>query len=203
MNFILPVVGSSGFYELASPFDALAMDRVEYTCKGVRRLSDYLANNEDPKTDIYVKNAIEPIYEEDLKLDAYIVSLQSISGHWLYVPYRYILSYPSPNGVKYRTVMLGVALPALPVSQALNGLMADVKDLVEGALGVDAVIKMVETSKPVLVSTEADQEAQLRRGLKISAAGTLHTQNQQLRDENAHLRAHITQLQDFIKSNAP
>jgi hypothetical protein len=63
MNYVLPVVGSSGYYELAHPFDALVMDKVEYTCKAVRRISDYLANNEDVKVAIYDKYGIANVYQ--------------------------------------------------------------------------------------------------------------------------------------------
>lgn len=200
MDYILPIVGSSGYYELASPFDALVTDRIEYTCKAVRRLSDYLANNEDAKSAIYDKYGIASIYEEDVVSDAYIVSLQSRTGHWLYVPYRYILSYPSPNGVRYRTVMLGVSLPALPVSQDLNAVMSDLKDMVQGVLGVDVVVKMVETSKPVLVTTDAHEQTRLRRSIRVLAEGSLHTENVRLRNEAASLRAHIAELESYIKS---
>lgn len=200
MDYILPIVGSSGYYELASPFDALVTDRIEYTCKAVRRLSDYLANNEDAKSAIYDKYGIASIYEEDVVSDAYIVSLQSRTGHWLYVPYRYILSYPSPNGVRYRTVMLGVSLPALPVSQDLNAVMSDLKDMVQGALGVDVVVKMVETSKPVLVTTDKHEQTRLRRSIRVLAEGSLHTENVRLRNEAASLRAHIAELESYIKS---
>jgi len=202
MNYVLPVVGSSGYYELASPFDALVMDKVEYTCKAVRRISDYLANNEDVKVAIYDKYAIGDVYQDDVASDAYVVSLQSKSGHWLYVPYRFILSYPSPNGVKYRSVMLGLAMPALPSSQDLSAVMQDLKELAEGQLGVDVVVKMVETSKPVLVTSQAHEDAQLRRSLRVSEQGTLYAQNHRLREEAAALRAHITQLENYIKNHA-
>jgi hypothetical protein len=95
--------------------------------------------------------------------------------------------------------MLGVALPALPATQDLSAVMQDLKDLVEGALGVDAVVKMVETSKAVLVRSEAHEEAQLRRSLRVSEGGSVHAQNTRLREEANVLRAHIAQLETYIK----
>ena len=201
---ILPVVGSAGYYELGDPFDKLVVNSVEYTCKAIRRLSDYLANNETPKKDIYDKNGVvESVYDEDLKKDAYIVSLQSRTGHWLYVPYRYILSYPSVNGVQYRSVMIGISLPALPASQDLSSLANDLKDLTQAQLGVTAVVKQVETSKVVLIDFAAHEAKRLQRAGAVQASGSLFGQVVLLRKDNDALRAKVEMLENHIKQMTP
>lgn len=199
---ILPVIGSSGYYELASPFDVEVVDKIEYTCKAIRRLSDYLANNEDPKTSIYDAYEInEAIYEADLEQDAYIVSLQSRKGHWLYVPSRYILSYPSVNGVAYRSVMLGISLPPIPVSQDLTAVLSDIKDLVEHSIGASVVVKQVETSVNVLVDYSLHENTQQERNMIIEGQATLYARNVALREENDLLLEKVTALENFIKAN--
>lgn len=199
---ILPVIGSSGFYELAAPFDVEVVDKIEYTCKAIRRISDYLANNEDPKASIYDAYEIdEAVYEEDLSKDAYIVSLQSRKGHWLYVPSRYILSYPSVNGVPYRSVMLGVSLPPLPVSQDLTAILSDIKDLVENSLGVSVAVRQVETSMNVLVDYSIHEATQQERNIHIEGRSTLYARNVALREENNLLIQKVASLENYIKSN--
>lgn len=199
---ILPVIGSSGFYELAAPFDVEVVDKIEYTCKAIRRISDYLANNEDPKASIYNAYEIdEAVYEEDLSKDAYIVSLQSRKGHWLYVPSRYILSYPSVNGVPYRSVMLGVSLPPLPVSQDLTAILSDIKDLVENSLGVSVAVRQVETSMNVLVDYSIHEATQQERNIHIEGRSTLYARNVALREENNLLIQKVASLENYIKSN--
>lgn len=199
---ILPVIGSSGYYELASPFDIEVIDKVEYTCKAIRRLSDYLANNEDPKTSIYDAYGIdEAVYENDLSQDAYIVSLQSRKGHWLYVPSRYILSYPSVNGVPYRSVMLGVSLPPIPVSQDLTAILSDIKDLVENSLGTTVAVKQVETSMNVLVDYSLHENTQQERNMNIEGRSTLYARNVALRQENDLLLEKVAALENYIKTN--
>jgi len=199
---VLPIVGSKGFYELATPFDALAVDTVEYTCKAIRRISDCIANSEDIKTVIYDANSIdENIYDEDLAEDAYIVSLQSGTGHWLYVPYRYIIAYPSPNGVPYRSVMFGVSLPSIPASQELNALLLDVKALVEARLGVSVAVRLTETSKVSLIPIETHLAKQNEREAKKMGENSYFAASVRLRRENDLLIEKVAALEQFIKIN--
>jgi hypothetical protein len=141
---ILPVVGSKGFHEFAPPFDTHALDNAEYECKAVRRLSDILANNEDPQKDIYEKSGLtEDDYQRDLGEDAYVVSFQSSAGHWLYIPYRYILKYPSVDGVPYRSAMIVISLPSIPVGQDLTSLKAELVDIARTSIGADVSSRQV------------------------------------------------------------
>ncbi len=173
MVMIIPTVGSGGYFKLRAPFDTLVLPNEYYTCQAVRRLSDYLANNEKPKEDIYLANSIpESEYDLDLKNDAYIVSLQAGTGHWVYVPASYVISYPIVNGIPYRTMMIGVSLPALPVERDLSFVKTAIENLVRDSLGVDSVTKIVETSKVVLVSKEKHDITQSQRDAIASGVTT-------------------------------
>ena len=198
---ILPVVGSSGFYEFASPFDTVAVNNIEYTCKAVRRISDYLAVNENVQKTVYdANNLSSDVWDEDSKNDAYIVSLQSKSGHWVYLPYRYILAYPSVNGVQYRTMMIGVSLPSIPATQDLSAVEADVKDLVEHALGLTVSVKHVETSRIVLVPFPVHQAKEQEREVIRATQSTYTAKMLKLRKENDALLAKVQELEAFITS---
>lgn len=199
---IVPVIGSKGFFDLQPPFDADLVSGLEYTCQGVRSIGDMLASNEDPKSQIYDKHHIEEdIFLQDQAANAYIVSLQSSTGHWIYVPERYVLQYPSVNGIPYRSVMIGVALPSLPASQDLSHVLTDVKDLVDSALGVNSVVRTVETSKVVLIPNEVHQvKAEERRQASINHR-TLHDQVHQLQTTNAALMNKIQSLEEYIFQN--
>lgn len=198
---VIPVIGSAGFYEFQAPFDVHSALKIEYTCKAIRRISDYLANNESVQEEIYTAQGIESAWEEDSKVDSYIVSLQSATGHWLYIPSRYILSYPSVNGEQYRSMMIGISLPALPVTQDLSAIMEDVKDIVETSLGVDVVLKAVETSKVTMVNYEKHMETQTLRESKITNHATLGAKLIKLKKENDALLQKVAQLEQFILMN--
>ena len=201
-NYVLPVVGSSGFYELAAPFDALVVDAIEYTCKAVRRISDYVAAAEDVKALVYTAYSLPAdVYDADLAEDAYIVSLQSATGHWLYVPYRYIVSYPSPNGIQYRSIMLGISLPPMPISQSLDALEADIKAMVESRLGVKIGINRVATSKTILVPLDTHTTKQVQRTVAKLGDSSLYATQARLERENAVLRAKVDALEEYIKTH--
>lgn len=197
---IIPIIGASGFFSFASPIDTIALPGVEYTCQAVRRISDYTANNEDPKEIAYKPYGIEDtVYEEDVKENAYIVSLQSAKGHWLYIPYRFILSYPSGDGHVYRSVMLTFSLPSLPREQDISGTINDVIDLLRGQLGVSTISKIVETSLPTLISDDDHILKQTERNAaktRLSQAAELHRLTMmvtQLSEENQMLKAYLKQ----------
>lgn len=199
---VLPVVGSSGFYTLAAPFDVAAQDNVEYTCMAVRRISDYQANNEKVQEEIYTANEIdEVVWEEDLEKDAYIVSLQSKNGHWLYVPARYVLAYPSVNGVQYRTLHIGIALPAMPLEQNLDQLLDELKQVTDTSLGVSCRIRTVEASKVQIIPFD-EHEASIQTRLQNAQGRTnLYARYKAVEDENVALRAKLAKLEAYIKAN--
>lgn len=163
-NLILPTVGSSGYFELRTPFDQVILPNERYTCQAVRKLSDYLANNEDPKTEVYDANSIdEAEYDQDVQDDMYIISLQGETGQWVYVPARYVVKYPIVNGIPYRSMMIGVSLPPLPAERNLSHLSADITNLVKDSLGVDVQIDLMETSIVILVDKARHDLEQAQR----------------------------------------
>lgn len=199
MTTVLPLIGSAGSYSFASPFEIAGVNNVEYVCKEIRRISGYLANNEDIKQDIYVANSVsDAIYDEDVLSDAYIVSLQSLSGHWLRIPARFILSYPSTNGVPYRSVMISAALPSIPVSKDLTVLTSEISDIIAAAIGVPPQVRVIETSKVVQLSSEDHLATVQRRAAATLGVTTLTAKNHVLQEENALLIQKIKALEDYI-----
>lgn len=198
---ILPLVGSKGFHEFASPFDQLALENTEYECMAVRRLSDILANNETPWEDIYEKQGLsEEVYEQDLSEDAYVVSFQSSGGHWLYIPYRYILKYPSVNGVPYRSVMIVVSLPSIPVELDLSNLRLELEDLASTTIGAPVKSKQVDSSKVILVPYDLHQQTQVARNIVTNGRTTLLAKNRKLMQDNAELVRKVRELEAFVRT---
>lgn len=201
MDPVLPTIGSSGAYELRSPLDTLVTTGERYTCQGIRRISDYLANNEDVKQDVYVSQGIEAEYDADAESDAYIVSLQSAKGHWLYIPARYIITYPIVNGIPYRTVMMGLSLPSIPVTQDISFLETEIENIISDTLGVVPVIKQVETSRVVLVSKDRHDIVQMERNALSANRLTDRTRYMSLLQDHQLALQKIALLEQYIKDN--
>jgi hypothetical protein len=201
-NIILPTIGSSGYFKLKTPLSTLVIENEVYTCRAIRTLNDYLANNEDPLTDIYVNYSLgEPDYKLDLAVNMSIVSLQSDSSHWLYIPAKYIESYPLTNGIPYRSVMIGISLPSLPVDRDIAYVQTDLTNLIKDRLGVEPVIKQVETSRPVLVSKEIHDQLVAERALVSKVGETDSSRYQKLLvDFNTAIQK-ISMLEKYITDN--
>lgn len=201
MEPVLPTVGSSGAYELRSPLDTLVTPGERYTCQAVRRISDYLANNEAVKEDVYTAHGIAAEFDADADTDAYIVSLQSAKGHWLYVPARYIVTYPITNGIPYRTLAIGISLPSLPVTQDLSYLTVELENLISDTLGVIPVIKQVETSRVVLVDKDRHDTVQMDRTALSANRLTDRSRYMSLIQEHQAALQKIVELEAYIKAH--
>lgn len=200
-DLIIPTIGSSGFFNLRPPFDTLVLPGERYVCQGIRKISDYLANNEDPKADIYVKHQIsEEEYAGDAAKDMVIVSLQSEKGHWLFVPARYIIGYPVVNGIPYRSLSIGVALPAMPAYRDLTFLKADITNLIKDSLGVVPVVKLVETSRVVLVPKDKHDLSVSNRTAVSNGRLTDRSRYMKLLVDHQAALDKIAELEAYIKT---
>jgi len=201
-ELILPTIGSSGYYELRAPFDTIIIPYERYTCQAIRKISEYLANNENPKTLIYDKYQLtEDDYTSDAEQNMSIVSLQSAKGHWLYVPARYIVTYPITNGIPYRSIMIGVSLPSIPAEKDLSNLETDIGNLIVDTLGVTPAIRLVETSRVVLIPKDKHDITQSTRDATANGRLTDRSRYMSLLLEHQAALDKITALETYIKDN--
>lgn len=198
---ITPVIGSKGVFTFAAPFDRLTDKGIEYTCRGIRRLSEYLAANEDPETLVYKASGIQEQYATDLSEDRIIISLQSRKGHWVYVPEQYILKYPHGSGHRYRSVSLVFALPSIPEKTELDPVLTEVGAYIKSRLGIDVKYKVVDTSMSTLVSDDKHIEISTKRFNDRTSDG-VYLELEQLRSREAALLQRVTELETYIRDNS-
>lgn len=198
----IPDIGASGIFVLKTPFDVLLKPNTTYTVQAIRRLKDVIAEGENPFTLYYESHGLsEAIYKIDLETEICIVSLQSGTGEWVYVPTSYILSFPIMNGVKYHAVMMGISLGAIPDNLDLSAFKTSVFNLVKDTFGISSSIKEVVVSAPVIVTKEESTLIETARSNRIVAnqsdAGKLRIAQQDL----VKCRAQIAMLEKYIKDN--
>jgi hypothetical protein len=203
-DYVIPTVGSSGYFQLREPFQEKIQANVKYTCQAVRRFSDYVANNEDIKTDIYDEFGIsEDIYEEDMRNNTDIVSLQAETGQWLYVPVRYVIGFPSTNGIPYRAISFAVALPAMPADRDYSHVITDIGNLIQQSLGVNTKIDIIETSKVTLVDSAKHETKQAERQAVAGAVSTDRGRYMKALQDLQQANQKIAALEAWIKVNKP
>ncbi len=198
---LIPVIGSRGSYSFLSPFNTLSTPGVEYICQAVRKISDYIANNEDPEKDIYKRYNLDPaVYDADREADAYIISLQAAKGQWLYVPVRYIQTFPTGDGIAYRSLIINFAVPSLPVTLDISELVLEIEERIKGTLGTEVRSKIVQASQVVLVTKEKHDEKELDRALAKQGDG-MFQRLKQLEDEVTALQERNQSLEQYILDN--
>ena len=198
---ILPALGSSGTYELLAPFDTKVLAEEIYTCKAIRSLSEYISNNQDPKKLVYDYYGLtENDYEEDIKEDMEIISLQNNDGVWLYVPARFILKYPQVNGIPYHQMALVCKIPAIEVSKDLSFLITDINNLIRDYLGIESQIDAVETSRTIAVTKDLSDQMKIDRALASSGRVTDRARYMKLTQDHAIALNKIAQLETYIKA---
>lgn len=203
-EIIIPVIGSSGIFQLRPPFNTIIESNVRYTCQAVRRLSEYLANNEKPFEDVYQASGLtEGEYNLHLEEDMYIVSLQSEKGHWLYLPATHVSSYPLVNGIPYRAMMLVVSLPPIPVERNLEFLELAFKNIVTDSLGVDSQVKQVEASSVSLISKEKHDLVSGQRAIITESLVTDRARYVKLTQDYQTALDKIQELETYILNRSP
>jgi len=198
---LLPEVGCIGLWSLKTPFAALLKPNTTYNCQAVRKIKEILAEGEEPFEDYYVANNLsQALYDADVAAGECIVSLQSGSGEWIHVPTSYVLSYPIMNGVKYRGVMMGINLSALPDNKDLSLLKTKMIDLVLGTVGVSPVIKEIAITPPVILSKQDSDAIETARRNRISIIKTDAQKIAEYELQISKLNYKVTELENFIKA---
>lgn len=201
-DYPIPTVGATGYYRLKPPFDGLLSENDRYTCRAVRSITDCLANNENIKDTVYIKNGLtEADYNGDLANGVYIVSLQSDVGQWIYLPASYILGYPTTNGVEYYNALLAVNIGSIPTRLDLSTIKESISNLVYDTMGITPDIQTVQLSKVALIPEETHADittARLNRAtVTLSDSGRLRAT--QLELERALTKLHA--LENYILAN--
>ena len=201
---ILPVIGSSGTYELLPPFDTVILPEEIYTCKAIRNISEYVSYNQDPKKLVYDYYGLsENDYENDIQEDMEIVSLQNNKGVWLYVPARYIVKYPEVDGIPYHQLSMVCKIPAIEVSRDISHLKTDVINLIKDTLGVEAAVEIVEVSRTIAVTKDVSDQLKIDRALVSNGRVTDRAKYMQLLQQQQVLLDKIEGLENYIKSTLP
>jgi hypothetical protein len=166
---IIPTIGSHGYYQIATPFDRLIVPSIRYTCQAVRTLKHYIAEGQDPFALFYQPQGVSQVeFDADFAINMSIVGLQAESGPLVYIPARYILTYPLLDGIAYREMMLGVALGSIPEAMDLSAISTRIRNVVQESLGIIPIITPVQISATAIVSSETNDRLTAARAALIT-----------------------------------
>lgn len=201
---LIPPIGTSGVYTLASPFNTQLQAQTSYKCDAIRRFADLLEVGIEPFEEYYQPVGLaETVYQQDLANNVCIISLVSNTGHWVYVPSSYIQSYPDIGGVPYIVTVLGLELGALPAYMDLTGLKAALAALCRDTIGKTPDIKEAVISAVEKLSQSDHDAVETARVAAITNTQTDRARYLAAQRELDLLRQQYAQLENYVKQNLP
>jgi hypothetical protein len=201
LNF-LPSLGLKGLYRLKSPFDTQILPTTQYVCTGVQKLSASAANGDDPFETYYQSiGATQTDYDADISADAYLVTITSGEGEVFTFPNTALISLPIVDGVTYRNMAMVVSLGAVMDDADLDVLSNDIVSHVLKTTGIATSIYLSQIGPMTVVTQEQSDALERARALKIQDSDSLLLKHEKSEQDNARLRALISQYENFMKDN--
>lgn len=200
MEKILPEVGSSGVFNVLPPFDQFVIEQVQYTCTSIRSISELQTYTRSVLEEYYLVYGLTvEDYQRDLENNELIISLRN-GAEFVYVPSRYLISYPDVSGIPYHVVSLAVTLGAIPVGSDLSVLKEKVGELVLNNTGLTPDIEEVEISATRYIEQSEHEAVLARRNYLTTDNETFYLKYQKKLSEYEQALLKVNALEAFISS---
>jgi len=204
---MIPGIYAAGQFEAVIPFDQIVDAERYYTVEAIRTVAEMQSRN----LDIYSlvlqpagipKDETTKYIDEFLTNKAVIIVLTLPGDTPVYIPSTYLSSFPAIDGVvlEHLCILADCGAVTPTIKTLLDETLNEVSQVIEKSLGVKNTVRFgVIPTKSYLSKTQADAWEQSRQ---LAINGTTNTiiENQQLKDENAELKAYITKLETAVKA---
>lgn len=202
MNFILPQIGTTGIFSLKAPLDTLIQTGVSYTVSAIRRIGDIISNGEDPYVLYYASKQIAvDIYNDDVKNNVCILSLQATDGTWIYIPNSFLLSMPTVGGVPYTNLILAADLGPIPQHLDMFFLSSKVGDVIRDVIGIQTEVKMVVSSAVTVIPTEDSKVLEAARQHLVQTSTTDYARYLEANAKYQSALQKIALLEEYIRTH--
>lgn len=139
MAVYIPSLGDKGAFTASAPF-TLVQGR-QYECIAIRNFDELERSQIKVFETIYAPAGLDLATFEDDRVNApVIIGLRSGLGEITYLPARYLNQSPVLSGIVYQDVLMGINLGPIPQSEALDGLVTKIKQLISDQVGVIAMV---------------------------------------------------------------
>lgn len=167
LNYIDPLVGDSGFFEIQEPF-SITKD-LKHEVIRVTTLSSLITEGIDPYDKIYAPLNIDmSIYTKALSDDMKIVTLRDIDGEEFTVPLDYFLSKPLKSTYDYQQVIITLNLGFLEVSTPIENLKNEIRESCRSVTPEDIDLKVIVNDSGMYVSEEKHEQLEAIRKAGIT-----------------------------------
>lgn len=201
MSTKTPAINSYGVYSAILPY-VIASD-VRYRCTGLNLISALLADNTDVYALYYENLGIDiETYEDDKKNDVAIVTLSSSDGPEINIPSSFIEELPTLVTIPYSRIIISADMGLLPDTLNMGQLVTDIKDMIDGRIGVNSIVKLNAISNASFYTVEEDALLESNRLAAIADSDTLSYKYSKLVDELTAALDKIVDLETVIIANS-
>lgn len=198
-EYIIPAVGSTGVYAFGEPCRSFLNTDDIYECQGVRLISDYLSNHEDPFDLAYNTYGIsKDTFTQDQADNIHIATLRSSVGLYYHIPCTYILAQPYLEGEVYSTAMMAINLGAMPVEYSYDLLEQAIHDTVFAYSGIVPETKVIELSARSVLDQATHTALQTMRSNNVTLRKPLQLQLAECQNALSEARNKIALLEQYI-----
>jgi len=201
VSIYMPNVGAKGQFRLDAPLDNLLNPELEYTCTGVRTISDASGNGIDVVEMFYTPLELSQAdFVRDVVAGAVLVTLQSGVSEPIVVPSSYFIEMPQVDGVKYQGLMVALDLSILPMDFDIAPLKLRLTETVKETIGVDALSKTIVTTLPLLKTYDDHVIIESTRENNMTVTTTDYGRFLAERDRADSLQQQVTALTNYIQT---
>lgn len=201
---LIPPVGTEGIYRLRAPFAARMRANTSYRCDSTRRFSEIIEKGGNPYDEYYKPLGIsQATFDSEDQNAIAIVSLVSVSGHWIDVPSSYIESFPNQGGIPYRGLVLSIPLGPVPTTMDLTHVKVGVQNFVQDTLGIRAIAQTIAVTEVQSLALTDHNALQAARDNAIRTSPTDSAKARTLQQQYDALLAKYRDLEQYVLQNMP
>lgn len=136
-ELLLPIVDTISTYQFESPFNQLTLHWNKFKCVGIRRIGQWVVNNDNPWEKIYKFNQLSyDSYKKDVSDDVYILDLLAPTGASFIVPLSYIKTINATQTYPYNEYSLIFRIDTIPTDTRFEVILDEITDYLKDKLGV-------------------------------------------------------------------
>ena len=198
---VTPPINATGVFVCKAPF-ALELDAV-YKCDAIRTFKELALRGIDVYVEYYSpKGIVKSEYEQDVNLNASIITLKSATGEFLYVPDTYVESYPGLNGLDYVRTVIALDLNLhMSATIDLSFLEKELASIVKKNVGVECTPHIASVSYDGNVTHEQHVQMEAARQVAISQHVPLSIQLEEAREQIDSLEEQSEELMRIIAAH--
>lgn len=200
MSLKTPPLHAKGIFVLEAPWVTVADSLYEVIA--IRSFADFVEVGQNAFELFYrPKLLVEADYEADKALGASIITLVSPSRPTIHVPDTYITAYPDMDNVAYKSVVLSIALGAVPDILDLTFLKDQVAGVVSDTIGIIPTVLVHAAPATGVVTSDQHLALETARLAAVTNRTTDRAKLIELQNANDALHVKIALLEQFLMDN--